>query len=1178
MSGYLNNPPRTILIESDNRPGSYPTLTSPVDAARSSEFNKPFRDTITMETPVVYGRSNVNFSDVPSSSDYIEIDNANGVTNKFVFSNAPSTFVISSNTYSVDMRGVRSSVGNSELGLNARQVSINNAARKFITAVNLATGSFITASPGKRTSEVILTQNIPGAAGNTSNTSSTVKVTISDFTGGNDTYVRYPYGVHVSDGNASMSEVVRRVISTSRSGTLDVPTSGDARLVEGYSEQHGFGSFSPFDESNSHQAFGVSTGGSELYGTQTKIYDEFFTRGSVSGSLDEPLNVKDKIVIDLTPVESTTIKSRNTTDDNYHMMYFNHVTKKWEKLGFGNYYLKNSPTLQEYLDRGYIGFGQFYNNVASVLSDASYKYDIYNPEQKQEYNRLIGEGLGSSYRIFGETSFGSSVDTFGFPFHPKYHATSSQIFPSESLIDRPFLIEKIVYEFSGSSEKGSLPGASFPIYTGLNRAYNAPTGIFFILNQRTANPDPGQENSYTNVYIANRTGGFNLANTYLPPYLDDSRSSSPPRSKIERYENGGIPQNRVLSSGGPSVYVNTVRDLVTFARIGCVWPTYEQEVVKNLLPGTTHPASVLDLAINVPASGTFNGYYSISANIKAPTYNPSLNLHIINTGSTVGPSNVISLYSARDTSTRNSLNVPTGRSYRSEFNSSKIDSSLTFAGGGTNIYTFNVSSDFSNSPYLLMPGDKLIFGWQAQISNRTAEATTLSYEGYPLTIGPGKGKLILYGSYLRDDKPVHNIYKDQLNSDAAHEAIPSGPSVLDRFETDPQMMFSGSMREEHITGTMLTRNSDGSLSVTYVNDFNIGGVRAVSARVSDGNVRQRWSFFRNTRLVDSEEQYYDSMQPDPLKVLTLNSSIGERFNTGPHIGIMIPGTSYRDDGSYDTFINSSFNKKWIGSFPFEEQYEGINRLKSIDRNALSRSKITSFNGTPGLEEEIVGIVFATGSVSPDAKPVSNLLAPGGLTEYGLNTTKTHIFPNISIDDTEPLNSTSYLDDNIANPAQERRNLQNFPTMYQFSRFMGCFGAGYLQIVQFKELQETDIDNLYLRGMLYRGVKHGLINPIPLFSNAVFNGTTYGQFRDMMEQRQYTRFSLGNNTLTESAVEVAFINRSAVPGTLNITSGSATNSSNISKNATSEHPYDDALSDYDQIWDRNTALPESLISL
>ena len=1178
MSGYLNNPPRTILIESDNRPGSYPTLTSPVDAARSSEFNKPFRDTITMETPVVYGRSSVNFSDVPSSSDYIEIDNANGVTNKFVFSNAPSTFVISSNTYSVDMRGVRSTVGNVELGLNARQVSINNAARRFITAVNLATGSFITAAPGTRTSEVILTQNIPGAVGNTSNTSSTIKVTISNFTGGNDTYVRYPYGVHVSDGNASMSEVVRRVISTSRSGTLDVPTSGDARLVEGYAEQHGFGSFSPFDECNAHQAFGVSTGGSELYGTQTKIYDEFFTRGSVSGSLDEPLHVKDKIVIDLTPVESTTIKSRNTTDDNYHMMYFNHVTKKWEKLGFGNYYLKNSPTLQEYLDRGYIGFGQFYNNVASVLSDASYKYDIYNPEQKQEYNRLIGEGLGSSYRIFGETSFGSSIDTFGFPFHPKYHATSSQIFPSESLIDRPFLIEKIVYEFSGSSEKGSLPGASFPIYTGLNRAYNAPTGIFFILNQRRANPDPGQENSYTNVYIANRTGGFNLANTYLPPYLDDSRSSSPPRSKIERYENGGIPQNRVLSSGGPSVYVDTVRDLVTFARIGCVWPTYEQEVVKNLLPGTTHPASVLDLAINVPASGTFNGYYSISANIKAPTYNPSLNLHIINTGSTVGPSNVISLYSARDTSTRNSLNVPTGRSYRSEFNSSKIDSSLTFQGGGTNIFTFNVSSDFANSPYLLMPGDKLIFGWQAQISNRTAEATTISYEGYPLTIGPGKGKLILYGSYLRDDKPVHNIYKDQLNSDSAHETVPSGPSVLDRFETDPQMMFSGSMREEHIRGTMLTKNGS-ALSVTDTNNLNV--VRRVRARVSDGNTIQRFAFQRNARIVDSEEQFYDSMQLNPTKALFkyLNSTASPLYLT-PGICyalLMSPGETYI--GTYSA-LNSNANKKFIGSFAYENFYEGIERVKKINSTTIKGSLVRAKDINTGNSVEsqyITQIIYAAGSKDPlsPTNVGSSLEAPGGLLKQGLYaSTPDNIYVPYAYDvvDTNPYDKTLGAVLDLLSPLLDADDGVN----YHASRFFGCFGDGYLGLVQYSIYAPYIYQAV--AGQIYRGCRYGLINPTPYYSNAVFNGTSYGQFRDMMEQRQYTRFSLGDNTLTDSAVEVVFINRSAAPGTLNITSGSATNSSNISKNATSEHPYDDALSDYDQIWDRDTALPESLISL
>jgi hypothetical protein len=144
--------------------------------------------------------------------------------------------------------------------------------------------------------------------------------------------------------------------------------------------------------------------------------------------------------------------------------------------------------------------------------------------------------------------------------------------------------------------------------------------------------------------------------------------------------------------------------------------------------------------------------------------------------------------------------------------------------------------------------------------------------------------------------------------------------------------------------------------------------------------------------------------------------------------------------------------------------------------------------------------------------------------------------------------------------------------------MGCFGDGFLRMCQFGETLTLDTLVWEVQVLIYRGTKHGLINPTPLFSNAVFNGTRYGHLRDMMEQRQYTRFSLSDNTLTNGAVSVQFVDRSSAPGTLVLTSGSATNSTNISKFATSEHPYDDALADYDQIWDRATALPETLIAI
>jgi hypothetical protein len=157
--------------------------------------------------------------------------------------------------------------------------------------------------------------------------------------------------------------------------------------------------------------------------------------------------------------------------------------------------------------------------------------------------------------------------------------------------------------------------------------------------------------------------------------------------------------------------------------------------------------------------------------------------------------------------------------------------------------------------------------------------------------------------------------------------------------------------------------------------------------------------------------------------------------------------------------------------------------------------------------------------------------------------------------------------------------------YHFSRFMGCFGdgiSGLLQVGLQTSFYSFNKQSVVSR-LIYRGTKHGLINPTPLFSNAVFNGTRFGQLRDMMEQRQYTRFSLNDSSLTDAAVEVVFIDRSILPDingsiTNNIVSGSFTNSSNVSPFATSEHPYDDALSDSGLIWDRNTPLPETLIAL
>jgi hypothetical protein len=1182
-SGFLNSPPRVVLIGDDNRPGSYPVEVSPVLAAKSSEYAKPYRDDIFPDTRGPYAQAHVIFTAVPNESESITLTNAQGQAHTFTFKLTSPNFATGPTSYDVSYDELSSTPREGDEGLTRSQIVTKRALEKFVEAVNRATGSLITASPTSYYGRAILTQRIPGTTGNTANSTTSADVTIQSFTGGNAGEIRYPFGI-IASGSG---EVLRRVLSTAESGTLDVPAAGNASLLTAYSDGHPYAVFQPYDESNSQQAFGIATGGSSEYGTQTQLYDDFFTRGSTLGNLDEPLSAKDKIVIDLTPNSETSLLSTTGSSihgpaSNFPMAYFNFSTKRWEPIGFG--YGRTTPagvtTLQENLERQYLGFSQGWQNAA--VDSSTNGIQILDPELLRTYT--------GTKKVFQESGWFSPIDTFGFPLHPKYHATGSQQLDVTSLIDRPFLIEKIVYEFSGSMPhlQSTLGGGNFYLGGG---------GVFFILNQRKANPDPGQENEYTNTYISERTG-----REFGTP--QDGGVDGPNGSFYSfHYQNGGIPRTMQLSPSGPSVYVDSIRDLVTFARVGTIWDTYGEEIEQLIEPNFPHPARFMDLAINVPATGTFSGKYTVAAPVRSPSQNFAIANIELGTPS-VSPNNTVSVWASKDSSTRNSIDIPTGRAYRGDFFGPEI--AYRTAGYNTTKFIFAPKFDNVESPYLILPGDRLVFGWQSPMSyaiNSIDKEKTLK-------ILPGAGKLTLYGSYLQNDKPVHDIYKDQLNSDAAHETLPAGPWVLDRFETEPQMCYSSSMREEHVTGTMVTRNASGGLAVTSVNDFSIGGVRSTSARVSDGNVGQRWSFFRNNRLFDSEEQYYDSMQPNPLKIFEAESNIklyAGYTDIDPFLLIKLPGETYIHDSapSFATEINNHSNSSWVGSFPFEEKYDGIERVKNINSRTLSGQKYESFNGIGGTlaPQNPKYVMFVTGTIGTKK---SNLIRAGGLSKNSvLNPSFGWIVPISSFrQDTNPV---------VVSPGNEKYEIQDLPfpsttvsvryygiplfyslldqiynfsnlTNYHFSRFTGCFGNGHLGLVQYNSFPTADLLGLPFfsdgsaKGMIYRGVKHGLINPVPLFSNAVFSGTRYGQLRDMMEQRQYTRFSLANNTLTDAAVSVQFINRSASPGTLNITSGSATNSSNISKFATSEHPYDDAISDFGQIWDRDEPLPETLIAL
>ena len=86
----------------------------------------------------------------------------------------------------------------------------------------------------------------------------------------------------------------------------------------------------------------------------------------------------------------------------------------------------------------------------------------------------------------------------------------------------------------------------------------------------------------------------------------------------------------------------------------------------------------------------------------------------------------------------------------------------------------------------------------------------------------------------------------------------------------------------------------------------------------------------------------------------------------------------------------------------------------------------------------------------------------------------------------------------------------------------------------------------------RGWKYGLSSGLSEYSKVIFRGGRFGQFRDMLEQAQYTRFFINEKTLTDPAVSVEFVSSmTKIPITPDLTW-----SSNLSPEATSSVPYFD----------------------
>ena len=118
-----------------------------------------------------------------------------------------------------------------------------------------------------------------------------------------------------------------------------------------------------------------------------------------------------------------------------------------------------------------------------------------------------------------------------------------------------------------------------------------------------------------------------------------------------------------------------------------------------------------------------------------------------------------------------------------------------------------------------------------------------------------------------------------------------------------------------------------------------------------------------------------------------------------------------------------------------------------------------------------------------------------------------------------------------------------------------FGFGDFSNANMPLSKITDVG--YGKDIVPRGWKYGLINASHYKTSCTFRRNQFGQFRDMLEQRQYSRFYTGDDMRLDfiAPIFVRFKSR----GGLTSVSPIATNSQNLSIFATSSLPYFDGVS-------------------
>ena len=469
----------------------------------------------------------------------------------------------------------------------------------------------------------------------------------------------------------------------------------------------------------------------------------------------------------------------------------------------------------------------------------------------------INTGGGSNAtREYISGSISEPISNFGFPICNKYKGTSSQTLDVKNYINKPLLLEKIIIEFNYSSSGNTkeLNDNLLPFIVGNN---------FFILNQKETN--------------SNRRFGNITDITSFSQVSNDSFSS-------------------ITNNGYYGTNDSSVREIITYSKIILATTGIYDISINNTNSDLSKAQNESDYYEYIDSTSADCSYSISNKRIKV-----EFPVRVANKSKYF--SKFIDIFVGNEFGTRTLLGEDFNRSfYRNNDSHSGID--RKYNGTSSTTKFSNLENPNRESPYILLPDDKIIFGFHSLTNVLGKNTNSFTIEG--------DVDVKLIGTPLSNYTPVEETRREFQTSNNLRSNIIGNTFLSDRFETSPIQLYASSSIDRIITSDS-SRDLGRSLSTFYSNgDL---GTNKKAVQISNNDILN--VFEDNVLSKASQFAYFD----------------WRRFG---HMSDFI------DQGKNTAYVNNKNNQiNYLAIKKFFNIETGLKTISSISNNSDNYCRIST---------------------------------------------------------------------------------------------------------------------------------------------------------------------------------------------------------------------------------------------